>query len=157
MFGYDFKDTIDVGSLEALLLRHLDRVQPYLRLTSMTRRVDMRRLLHVGSKEMKSDAVFAKDRRHALGTQPSEQRRHVERAEAVMVHPADVGVEEVAQVGHAVFQGAQTVDAEAEGIDPRAALARTLADTRMDYGLAVSALLSRRSWDVSAETSRADI
>ncbi len=49
------------------------------------------------------------------------------------------------------------VDAEAEGIDPRAALARTLADTRMDYGLAVSALLSRRSWDVSAETSRADI
>ncbi|EGE58936.1 hypothetical protein RHECNPAF_253009 [Rhizobium etli CNPAF512] len=45
----------------------------------------------------------------------AEQRRHVERAEAVMRHPADVGVEEVAQVGHAVFQHGDAVEAHAPG------------------------------------------
>jgi hypothetical protein len=41
--------------------------------------------------------------------------RHVERPEAVVAQPAQVGIEEGAQVGDAVFQHGDAVDAHAEG------------------------------------------
>src|SRR5207237_4167153 len=46
---------------------------------------------------------------------PAGKRRHVERAEAIMFQPADIAVEEGAQVVHAVFEHRQAVDAAAEG------------------------------------------
>src|SRR5690242_5106670 len=47
--------------------------------------------------------------------QPSGQGRQVERAEAVMRQPAHVGLEEGAQVVHAVFEHGDAIDAEAPG------------------------------------------
>ena len=46
---------------------------------------------------------------------PSVQRRDVERSEAVMLQPAQIGVEERPNVGDAVFQHRHAVEAEAEG------------------------------------------
>src|SRR5690606_24790946 len=46
-----------------------------------------------------------------LLAQAAEQGRQIERAEAVMLEPANVGVEEGAQVRHAVFQHGDAVDA----------------------------------------------
>src|ERR1700676_3701873 len=51
----------------------------------------------------------------ASRAQASRQRREVERAEAVMVEPADVRLEEGAQVRHAVFEHGDAVDAHAPG------------------------------------------
>src|SRR5580704_15222095 len=51
----------------------------------------------------------------ASRAQSSGQRRKVERAEAVMGEPADVGLEEGAQVRHAVFEHGDAVDAHAPG------------------------------------------
>ena len=50
-----------------------------------------------------------------LGRQPARQRRHVERREAVVPQPAQVGGEHVAQIGDAVFQHGDAVEAHAEG------------------------------------------
>src|SRR3954447_22291042 len=47
--------------------------------------------------------------------QSSRQSRDVERLEAVMVEPAHVVLEQLAQIGHAVFQHRDTVDAHAPG------------------------------------------
>src|SRR5690606_2320164 len=47
--------------------------------------------------------------------QSAEQGRQVERAETVMLEPAHIGVEEGAQVRHAVFQHGDAVDAHAPG------------------------------------------
>src|SRR6516164_4862537 len=47
--------------------------------------------------------------------QPSSQRRPIERAEAVVRQPAHIGFEEGAQIGHAVFEHRDTVDAHAPG------------------------------------------
>src|SRR5438876_8436878 len=46
-------------------------------------------------------------------TQPSRQRREVERLEAVMGEPAHVTLEQLPQIGHAVFQHRDAVDAHA--------------------------------------------
>src|SRR6266436_2686421 len=48
-------------------------------------------------------------------TQSSRQRRDVERLEAVMAEPAHVALEQLPQVGHAVFQHRDAVDAHAPG------------------------------------------
>src|SRR5882724_5979736 len=48
-------------------------------------------------------------------TQSSRQRRNVERLEAVMGEPAHVALEQLPQVGHAVFQHRDAVDAHAPG------------------------------------------
>src|ERR1700723_1693112 len=50
-----------------------------------------------------------------LRTQPRRQRRKIERAEAVVRQPAHVGVEEGAQIRHAVFQHGDAVDPHAPG------------------------------------------
>src|SRR5262245_41534675 len=47
--------------------------------------------------------------------QSSRQRREVERPEAIVREPADVGLEERPQVGHAVFQHGDAVDPETPG------------------------------------------
>src|ERR1700722_13929550 len=47
--------------------------------------------------------------------QPSGERRQIERAEAVMGEPAHVGLEESAQVRHAVFEHGDAVDPHAPG------------------------------------------
>src|SRR5882724_11332027 len=47
--------------------------------------------------------------------QSSRQRRDVERLEAVMAKPAHVVLEQLAQIGHAVFQHGDAVDAHAPG------------------------------------------
>src|SRR6516225_3197247 len=47
--------------------------------------------------------------------QPSSQRRPIERAEAVVRQPAHIGFEEGAQIGHAVFEHRDAVDAHAPG------------------------------------------
>src|SRR6516225_674482 len=47
--------------------------------------------------------------------QPSSQRRPIERAEAVVRQPAQIGFEEGAQIGHAVFEHRDAVDAHAAG------------------------------------------
>src|SRR5690349_19469467 len=52
---------------------------------------------------------------HRSRAQPSGQRRPVERAEAVMRQPAHIGFEEGAQIGHAVFEHRDAVDAHAPG------------------------------------------
>src|ERR1700682_661435 len=57
-------------------------------------------------------------------TQPSGQGREVERLEAVMVEPAHVVLEQLPQVGHAVFQHRDAVDAHAPG--------KTLVDVGID-------------------------
>src|SRR5471030_3339516 len=48
-------------------------------------------------------------------TQSSRQGRDVERLEAVMAEPAHVALEQLAQIGHAVFQHRDAVDAHAPG------------------------------------------
>src|ERR1043165_3114365 len=48
-------------------------------------------------------------------TQSSRQRRPVERTKAVMRQPTDIGLEEGAQVRHAVFEHRDAVDAHAPG------------------------------------------
>src|SRR5258708_11486507 len=47
--------------------------------------------------------------------QPSRKRREVERTEAVVLQPAYVGLEELAQIRDAVFEHRDTVDAHAPG------------------------------------------
>ncbi len=56
-------------------------------------------------------------------------------------HPPKLGLGAVSEVG-----------VEVTSIDPRAAATRAFADTRVDYGLAVSALFSLRTKNVPAET-----
>src|SRR5580700_2090635 len=51
----------------------------------------------------------------ALRAQSSRQRRPVERAEAVVGEPADIGLEEGAQVRHAVLEHGDAIDAHAPG------------------------------------------
>src|SRR3984885_6164730 len=51
----------------------------------------------------------------ASRAQASRQRRKVERTEAIMVEPAQVGFEEGAQIGHAVFEHGDAVDPHAPG------------------------------------------
>src|SRR5579863_3091259 len=51
----------------------------------------------------------------ALQAQSARQRREIERAEAVMIEPAHVGLEERAQVRHAVFEHGNAVDPHAPG------------------------------------------
>ena len=46
---------------------------------------------------------------------PPREARHVERQEAVMAQPAQIGVEEGAQIGDAVFQHRDALDPHAEG------------------------------------------
>src|SRR6516165_3477866 len=53
--------------------------------------------------------------RRCSRAQSSGQRRPVERAEAVMRQPAHISFEESAQIGHAVFEHRNTVDAHAPG------------------------------------------
>src|SRR5438552_17956771 len=53
--------------------------------------------------------------RRGSRAQSSRQRRDVERLEAVMGEPAHVAVEQLPQVGHAVFQHRDAVDAHAPG------------------------------------------
>src|SRR5450631_3648465 len=48
-------------------------------------------------------------------TQSSRQGRDVERLEAVMIEPAHVALEQLPEVGHAVFQHRDAVDAHAPG------------------------------------------
>src|SRR5579875_3522673 len=50
-----------------------------------------------------------------LYTQSPRQGRKVERAKAVVRKPAYVGLEEGTQIGHAVFEHGDAVDAEAPG------------------------------------------
>src|SRR5262245_52813564 len=49
-------------------------------------------------------------------TDPLRQSGQQERAEAVMLEPARIGGEEIAQIRHAVFQHGETIDAHAEGV-----------------------------------------
>src|SRR5277367_2338660 len=51
----------------------------------------------------------------ASPTQSSSQRRDVERLEAIVIDPAQVRVEEVAQIRQAVFEHRQAVEADAPG------------------------------------------
>src|SRR5579871_4859278 len=47
--------------------------------------------------------------------QPARQRRKIERPKAVVGEPTHVGLEEGAQVGHAVFEHGDAIDAYAPG------------------------------------------
>src|SRR5918998_284713 len=53
--------------------------------------------------------------RSSGGGKPADEARNVERAEAVMVQPADIGLEEGAQIGHAVFQHGDAIDPHTPG------------------------------------------
>src|SRR5438445_7146857 len=53
--------------------------------------------------------------RRGSRAQSPRERRDVERLEAVMVEPADVALEQLAQIGDAVFQHRDAVDAHAPG------------------------------------------
>src|SRR6185369_13900271 len=44
------------------------------------------------------------------------QRGNIERGEAIMLEPSQIGFEKRAQIRDAVFQHRETVDAEAEGV-----------------------------------------
>ncbi|MNZ49220.1 hypothetical protein D3C78_669810 [compost metagenome] len=94
---------IDVLDLEA------NRRQPLANLVQ--RRIRFEMLFQPGKSEFHVFAPWLT----GLNAQTAEQRRHVERAEAVMVHPADIGVEEIAQIRHAVFQHGDAVEAHAPG------------------------------------------
>src|SRR6218665_3087962 len=59
--------------------------------------------------------MYLAPRLNRSNAQTAEQRRHIERAEAVVVHPANIGVEEIAQVRHAVFQHGDAVETHAPG------------------------------------------
>ncbi len=50
-----------------------------------------------------------------LTAQAREQRRNVERPEAIMLEPADIGVEKGAQIRHPVFEHGDAIDADAPG------------------------------------------
>src|SRR5678815_4060870 len=45
---------------------------------------------------------------------PARERRYVERAESVMLEPADIAVEERTEVVHAIFEHRQPIDSAAE-------------------------------------------
>src|SRR4030081_1647803 len=53
--------------------------------------------------------------RRSSRTQPPRQGRDVERLEAVVAEPAHVALEQLAQVGHAVFEHRDAIDAHAPG------------------------------------------
>ena len=62
-----------------------------------------------------SRCSLSQDSVNFIAPSPPSSDGHVERREAVMLQPAQIGVEEGAQVGHAVFQHREAVDAHAEG------------------------------------------
>src|SRR5580704_4959935 len=58
---------------------------------------------------------YATSVRRSTLAQTTQERRNVERPETVMVKPADVGLEESAQIRHAIFQHREAVDSDAPG------------------------------------------
>src|SRR5204863_445396 len=76
--------------------------------------------------------------RDASSAEPPRQRWHVEGGEAVVLEPAQVGVEEGAQIGGAVFQHRQTIEAHApsEALILRRIEAAHLDDLGVDHAAA---------------------
>src|SRR5665213_4100029 len=71
-----------------------------------------------------ANSDIVRGRRLRSRTQSPRQRRDVERPEAIMMEPAHVVLEQLAQVRHAVFQHRDAVDAHAPG--------KTLIDVGVD-------------------------
>ena len=92
---------------------------------------------------------------------PPSERRQVERAEAVVVQPAHVGVEEGAQVRHAVLQHGDAVDAHAPG--EALHLLRIVAaepdDVRVDHAAAqnLQPVVALAEADLVADAAAADV
>src|SRR5690606_34132293 len=99
----DRKQPVDLTVIIAVVAGDFQTQKPYLQGFAVLDDMHMRRLVPIQCVEPELVPMPYQQRRHFLRAQPSEQRRHVERAEAVMRQPAHVGVEEGAQVRHAVF------------------------------------------------------